>query len=212
MKESGITPRDAGLSGRDPPGNHCPPPPPPPPPCACCGRPGRGAEPRAAPAEPPRVALGRPRSRTNNVRLGGTKAAGLGLLNTSEARRAAQFIGLGQPPGSGSGAASPPALTALPTGKQPPRVGTTAQQPDVHPAAAPGMLLPPEVCERNILHSAGALPGWDQTNEIKREERGFTLHDALLAFWLANRRSLVLGKVLREFPIGSLEHEPRSGG
>lgn len=49
-----------------------------------------------APAEPPRPALGRPRSRTNNVRLGGTKAAGLGLLNTSEARRAAQFIGLGE--------------------------------------------------------------------------------------------------------------------
>lgn len=30
------------------------------------------------------------------MRLGGTKAAGLGLLNTSEARRAARFIGLGE--------------------------------------------------------------------------------------------------------------------
>ncbi|XP_050183826.1 MAP7 domain-containing protein 1-like isoform X2 [Myiozetetes cayanensis] len=104
--------------GRTLPADHRPPTP------APCSRPGR--EPREAPAEPPaasRAARGRPRSRTNNVRLGGTKAAGLGLLNTSEARRAARFIGLGEPRPRLRVQSLPPPRPApspaLPTGEKP---------------------------------------------------------------------------------------------
>lgn len=67
-----------------------------PPPPRARGRAG-ARSPRGAPRSLPRRAGPAPHSRTNNVRLGGTKAAGLGLLNTSEARRAARFIGLGEP-------------------------------------------------------------------------------------------------------------------
>ncbi|XP_053856935.1 translation initiation factor IF-2-like [Vidua macroura] len=67
-----------------------------PPPPRAGGRAG-ARSPRGAPRSLLSRAGPAPHSRTNNVRLGGTKAAGLGLLNTSEARRAARFIGLGEP-------------------------------------------------------------------------------------------------------------------
>lgn len=83
-EDVGVTHEKEKRPGRASPADHRPPAPSP------CSWPGRGAEPPRSPPQLPRTAGQTMRD------FGGTKAAGLGLLNTSEARRAARFIGLGE--------------------------------------------------------------------------------------------------------------------